>query len=146
CYLEGMSRDEAAGRLGWSVSLVKNRLEQARDRLRRRLKQRGLSLSGTLLATLLLEKPVPAALPSPLAPSTVRAALARTAGERVAGTVPGRVAGLVEGALKATAGTSRGKWILLALASMVTGASLLAYRVPEQSPLQNADQPRREKP
>src|SRR5262249_17073949 len=33
CYLEGLTRDEAAQQLGWSPGTLKSRLEQARQRL-----------------------------------------------------------------------------------------------------------------
>jgi RNA polymerase sigma factor (sigma-70 family) len=50
CYLEGLSRDEAAARLGRSVNTVKKALEAGRVRLRRRLVRRGVTLSAGLLA------------------------------------------------------------------------------------------------
>jgi RNA polymerase sigma factor (sigma-70 family) len=50
CYLEGLSRDEAAARLGRSVSGVKKALEVGRVRLRKRLIRRGVTLSAGLLA------------------------------------------------------------------------------------------------
>jgi RNA polymerase sigma factor (sigma-70 family) len=55
CYLEGLSRDEAARELGWRCGLLKSRLEQARELLRRRLSRRGLTLQGVLAAGLLAE-------------------------------------------------------------------------------------------
>ncbi len=50
CHLEGLSRDEAAQRLGWSFDVLRGRLERGRDRLRRRLTRRGVTLSAGLLA------------------------------------------------------------------------------------------------
>jgi RNA polymerase sigma factor (sigma-70 family) len=50
CYLEGLSRDEAAGRLGCKLGLIKKRLERGRQLLRTRLKSRGIALSTGLLA------------------------------------------------------------------------------------------------
>jgi RNA polymerase sigma factor (sigma-70 family) len=61
CYLEGLSRDEAAGRLGWSLGAVKAGLERGRAQLRRRLLRRGVALSAGLLAT--LGSPVTTAAP-----------------------------------------------------------------------------------
>jgi RNA polymerase sigma factor (sigma-70 family) len=52
CCLEGHSRDEAAHRLGWPLSIVKSRLERGRELLRRRLAQRGLAPSAALAAAL----------------------------------------------------------------------------------------------
>jgi RNA polymerase sigma factor (sigma-70 family) len=50
CYLQGLSRDEAARRLGWSLNEVRGRLERGRARLRARLEKRGITLSAGLLA------------------------------------------------------------------------------------------------
>jgi RNA polymerase sigma factor (sigma-70 family) len=50
CYLDGLSRDEAAAQLGWSLNEVRGRLERGRDRLRKRLEKRGIALSAGLLA------------------------------------------------------------------------------------------------
>src|SRR5262245_3180450 len=53
CYFEDLTRDEAADRLGWSLSTIKRRLDQARDLLRARLVRRGVG-PGLLGATTLL--------------------------------------------------------------------------------------------
>jgi len=53
CYFEDLTRDEAADRLGWSLSTVKRRLDQARERLKVRLLRRGVA-PGLLGATALL--------------------------------------------------------------------------------------------
>src|SRR5579883_1649814 len=50
CYLEGLSRDEAAARLGVGAETVRGRLERGRERLRRRLTRRGVTLSAGLLS------------------------------------------------------------------------------------------------
>ena len=46
CYLEGLTHEEAADRLGWPVGTVKGRLARARERLRGRLARRGVALPG----------------------------------------------------------------------------------------------------
>jgi len=51
CYLQGLSRDEAARRLGWSLNEVRGRLERGRARLRARLQKRGITLSAGLLGS-----------------------------------------------------------------------------------------------
>ncbi|HJZ90726.1 MAG TPA: sigma-70 family RNA polymerase sigma factor [Gemmataceae bacterium] len=53
CYFEDLTRDEAADRLGWSLSTVKRRLDQARGLLKARLVRRGVG-PGLLGATTLL--------------------------------------------------------------------------------------------
>ncbi len=52
CYLRGLSRDEAAASLGWSVGAVKGKLERGRKLLAARLTKRGVGLSVGLLAAL----------------------------------------------------------------------------------------------
>lgn len=48
CYFEGLTRQQAAQRLGWSLRTLERRLEQGRQRLRRRLEQRGEALPALL--------------------------------------------------------------------------------------------------
>lgn len=63
CYLCGKTNVEAAELLGWPGGSISARLARARDALRRRLNRRGLSLSAGLLALLLTNKGMAAALP-----------------------------------------------------------------------------------
>jgi protein involved in polysaccharide export with SLBB domain len=46
CYLEGLTHEQAAERLGWPVGTVRGRLARARDRLRARLKCDGAASAG----------------------------------------------------------------------------------------------------
>lgn len=88
CYFEELTRDEAADRLGWSLSTLKRRLETARDRLRLRLLRRGIA-PGLLGATALLTDRLTARVPPTVettamtlanqAPSSAIRALAVTA-------------------------------------------------------------------
>ena len=48
CYLEGLTHDQAAARLGWPVGTVRSRLARARDQLRVRLVRRGVTVPATL--------------------------------------------------------------------------------------------------
>src|SRR5205807_7260787 len=52
CCVQGLSREDAARRLGWSDGAVKGRLERGRRRLAARLAARGLAPSAVLLAPL----------------------------------------------------------------------------------------------
>jgi RNA polymerase sigma factor (sigma-70 family) len=52
-YLHGLSYEQVARQLGCPVGTLGSWLAQARDRLRRRLVQRGIALSSALLATVL---------------------------------------------------------------------------------------------
>ncbi|MCI0683287.1 MAG: RNA polymerase sigma factor [Gemmataceae bacterium] len=71
CYLEGKTNDEAARALGWPKGTVATRLTRGRERLRRRLRRRGWTLSAAALASVLAEK----ALAGPLPAGWVHAAL-----------------------------------------------------------------------
>lgn len=50
CYLEGLTRDEAAARLGWTLGTVRGRLERGRAMLQARLTRRGVALAAALAA------------------------------------------------------------------------------------------------
>ncbi|HEV3437407.1 MAG TPA: sigma factor-like helix-turn-helix DNA-binding protein, partial [Gemmata sp.] len=52
CYLDGLSRDEAATQLGWRAGSVKAGLERGREKLRAALAHRGVTLSAGLLTVL----------------------------------------------------------------------------------------------
>src|SRR5262245_48321514 len=87
CYLESLTRDEAAKRLGWSLRTLHRRLDEGRTRLRTRLTRRGLA--PTLLATAVLSTTeLRADVPPPLALQT-------TALTRADATVPSSVDSLV---------------------------------------------------
>jgi RNA polymerase sigma factor (sigma-70 family) len=101
CYLEGKTRDEAAQELGWTVSTLRGRLERGRERLRRRLVQRGLTLSGALLAAVLSQATAAATVPAALVVTTARAALAISAGKSAAAGTSVAVTSLAEGVLRA---------------------------------------------
>ncbi len=97
CCLEGRSRDEAAGCLGWELATVKDRLERGRERLRQRLAKRGVLLGTALTSTWLLEGVASAGLP---AQATAGAALLLASGQAtLAGLLPPRVAALVKGGM-----------------------------------------------
>jgi RNA polymerase sigma factor (sigma-70 family) len=62
CYLECLTRDEAAKQLGLSPTTLHGRLERARDLLRHRLAKRGLTLAAVMSAAALSETAAQAAL------------------------------------------------------------------------------------
>ena len=79
CYLSGRTRDEAAERLGWSVSTLKRRLEEGRAALRGRLERRGISAAGLALAVL-----SPSALDAAVCPALAHSCLDAVLGKEVA--------------------------------------------------------------
>jgi RNA polymerase sigma factor (sigma-70 family) len=75
CYLQGLTHDEAARRLGWPDSTVKGRLQRGRALLRARLERRGLGLGAALGAAALAGPALASPLPRTLTAAAVRAAL-----------------------------------------------------------------------
>jgi RNA polymerase sigma factor (sigma-70 family) len=127
CYLEGKTYDEAAHALGCSKGTVSSRLTRARERLRRRLVGRGVTLSGGLLATLLAARAAPAAVPPPLLRTTLRAAVAAAVGGAGAAVVSSRVLQLTEGVVQSMSTNKLrivGGFLLAACAVGVAGAAL----------------------
>jgi RNA polymerase sigma factor (sigma-70 family) len=109
CYLQGLTRDEAARQLVCSESTLHRRLHGARERLRQRLERRGLTLPAALLAT----GATVATVPRTLAAATTKAAAGRAP-------VPAEVAGLVQGSLQT---------LTFGMVKAVAGAVLVAVLV-----------------
>ena len=72
CYLEGLTHEEAAGRLRWPVGTVRSRLARGRDKLRSRLTRRGLTADDATLTAAIATQPIS----SLLIDRTVRLSLA----------------------------------------------------------------------
>jgi hypothetical protein len=75
CYLEGLSTDAVATRLGCPKGTVLSRLSRARERLRGRLARRGLALPTPSLFGGRAPRAAPAAIPPRLLTAAVRASL-----------------------------------------------------------------------
>src|SRR6478672_9397573 len=82
CYLSGVTRDEAAEQLGWSLSTLKRRLDEGRTALRGRLERRGISAAGLALVVL-----SPGALDAEVRPALVKACLDAVSGKATAARV-----------------------------------------------------------
>jgi RNA polymerase sigma factor (sigma-70 family) len=124
CYLQGLTQDQAAARLGWSSKTLRRRLEQGRQRLGLRLARRGLTLSAALAATLLSQAAAPAAVPSTLLAATARV-VARLIADpaRAAEIIPARIACLTEKGCPAMPTT---RFPIAIVAALVLGAFALA--------------------
>lgn len=98
CHLEGLTRDEAAARLGCSVGAIKDRLERGRELLKSRLVRRGVTLSAAMLGSWLLASPVQAASLA-TADALVKSSIAFATGNLAAGTVSASALTLAKGML-----------------------------------------------
>jgi RNA polymerase sigma factor (sigma-70 family) len=140
CYLNDLTRDEAAERLGVTAQAIKGRLERGRKVLRKRLVQRGVTLSAGLLG-MLANSPTANGLPPRLIQATVRAT---TQGPSPA------VAALSKG-VSAAMLTSKSKLavtvvLCLGLLTVLTGYQLFASRHGSASPGHAEAQPRQPEP
>jgi RNA polymerase sigma factor (sigma-70 family) len=129
CDLEGKTRKEAARQLGWPEGTVAGRLATARKMLARRLTQRGITLSGGMLAVLFSQKVASAGVPTSVASSTIKAASLLGAGQAAAtGVISAKVATLTEGVLK-TMFLNKLKTVVMLLLVLagVLGGTLLSF-------------------
>jgi RNA polymerase sigma factor (sigma-70 family) len=101
CYLEGLTRDEAAQHLGWSTGTVRGRLARGRALLRARLIRRGLPLGAALLPAALVPKASASFSAALLAPTVKAALLSGLRDPAANGVVSAQVVALAEEVLRA---------------------------------------------
>ncbi len=100
CYWQGRTHEQAGEQLGCARGTIKDRLEKARELLRKRLARRELALSASWFATSLSEG-MSATVSAELMQSTVRSALLFSMGRLPAGTVSPNVLASAKDALQA---------------------------------------------
>jgi RNA polymerase sigma factor (sigma-70 family) len=139
CYLEAMSYQEAASRLGLTEDALRGRLARARERLRSRLTRRGVEVSGILVASRPAIRAT-LAVRSGLLQSTARAAMSVSAGSMVgSGLISETAISLSERICRTMIRTKLSAAAMtLALGTLVAGAMVLA-----QSGGGRRDQPER---
>jgi RNA polymerase sigma factor (sigma-70 family) len=133
CHVQGKTNEEAAQQLGCAKGTVLSRLARARQRLRVRLSRRGVTLSGTALAALLLP-PTSTAVSAPLRDAVLRAG--QQAESRLPGALSDRVLALTEGTLR-TMKLSRLKTCLVLIAAVAVlgfGVAVAARQVVAEKP------------
>jgi RNA polymerase sigma-70 factor (ECF subfamily) len=136
CYVEGLTRDEAAARLGLSLNALRGRLDYGRTLFRGRLTRRGIALTPLVLGGLLVPQRA-AALPALLVVSTVKAATLVAAGRALpAGLVPTRVVALMEGMVQTMVRTKLALTgaTLLMLAGLGVGLCTVRREIPARGP------------
>jgi RNA polymerase sigma factor (sigma-70 family) len=141
CYLECMTRDEAAKQLGLLPTTLYGRLERARDMLRTCLTKRGLTLSAAISAAAVGEGAVQAALAPTFVVSSTKAAMLLAAGQAITdGVVASNVVGLTEGVLKTMLFTKlkTATAVLLVFAALCGGIGLMCQTQAGETP---KDQP-----
>jgi RNA polymerase sigma factor (sigma-70 family) len=127
CHLEGLATADAAQRLGCAQGTILSRLARARDRLRRRLIRRGLTVPAGLLAAHWVPREAAAARAAAAALSTVQAAWHTAAGRATLGaSVSPPVAALTRATLRALLMT---RLTLVALA-LTMAAGLATLTIP----------------
>jgi RND family efflux transporter MFP subunit len=127
CDLEGRTHEQVARHLGWPVGTVKSRLSRAHERLRDRLRRRGLSPEGGLHAIAMGSTGLQEVMPEALVESTTLAAVRFGASRMI---VNRSVTSLAQGVLRAmfVSRLFNAVPVLLVACATVTGAGLLAAR------------------
>ena len=138
CYLEGLSHEEAARRLGCPLGTVNSRLATARQRLGARLLRRGLAPAALPIGGAIVPGAAQGAVPSPLLHATLQASLRLANGYAPAGPATAKVALLTQEFFRATIAA---KLRIVALATgilaagvAVAGAGLLGRAAPASPP------------
>lgn len=134
CYLEGLTHEQAARRLGWPVGTVHSRLARARERLRGRLERRGVAPSP-LAPPAWLFGLTRVQVSSDLIHSTVRAAFA-VPNKVGAGLISPSAAALTEEVLR-TMFIAKLKTVaagVVAAGALITGAVVYGYQTPVGAP------------
>jgi RNA polymerase sigma factor (sigma-70 family) len=132
CYLEGLTQNEAAQRLGWRPGVLRGRLDRGRQRLRSRLIRRGLTLSAALFGAVLGSSRASAAPPL-VAAAAVKAASPCTGPS----CFPPHVVALAEGVLRAMF-QAKLKMTAVVLAALFLGVLSVVWL---SGPLPAQDQP-----
>ncbi len=123
CDLDGLSRADAAIRLGWNEGTLSTRLHRGRKRLAAALQGRGIAAPALALATLGAATSAPAS------------AVAATIASAASGSVPESIALLIHSTLREMTMRLTTKWPMLLVAGLLTAAfGGLLLAAPEPTP------------
>jgi HlyD family secretion protein len=134
CDLEGRTHQQAARHLGWPVGTVKSRQARGRERLRDRLRRRGLAPNACLLGTGQIGAAPDTVVPAALIHSTTRSVVQFVTCQSA---VRASILSLAQGVLSAM---SFSRWlkaasVMLVVGATVSGAGILAQRRVRGAPL-----------
>jgi RNA polymerase sigma factor (sigma-70 family) len=138
CYWQGQTHEQAGQQLGCARGTIKDRLEKAREILRKRLTRRGLALSAAWIATSLSEG-MSATVSAELVQTTVRGAMLFSVERLPTGIVSATAADRAQDILKEML-TSKFKYglVLVLMLGLLGGGAGLASRhettTPENEP------------
>jgi RNA polymerase sigma factor (sigma-70 family) len=135
CWLEGFSTEAAGQRLRCPQGTILSRLSRARERLRKRLTRRGVTLAGGALGMASFTEAAPAAVPEALVGSTIQIASRALSGSGT-GSVSAAVATLTKRVLTTMLLTKMktAAALLLSVGAVITGAAVVAQQDSAPSP------------
>ena len=137
CYLEGLSTEAAARRLGCPQGTILSRLSRAREQLRKRLTRRGVAVPAGLMTAGLVTTTADAAVPIALARGIVEAAVAAVMqGTTSTGAISAAVTQLTQGVLRAMFFTKLklAAAAIVTIAALATGAGVAIQNLSEPGP------------
>ncbi len=136
CDLSGHTHEEAARRLAWPVGTVKGRQSRARDLLKKRLVQRGIAPSASLLILTMVRESSAGTVPTALAQTTIKAATLVATGQTAAlGLISAHVVAMMqEGMTTMSFSTLKLTATSLLAASFVVGGAAVFAQVEGVSP------------
>ncbi len=157
CDLQGKTRKQAAGQLGWAEGTVSSRLARGRTMLAKRLAKHGLLLSVEALVAFMSQNMASACLPPTLVSATVKAASIMAAGKTVAtGLISPTVVALTEKVVKGmlltklktmvavlmvagVLGTGIGSGARLAMSDVEAGTAISTKNAPDKDQAKSKD-------
>jgi RNA polymerase sigma factor (sigma-70 family) len=142
CYLEGLTNEQAAGRLGCPCGTVADRLARGRRRLRSRMTRRGLAIPAALLTTALASGTGAAYPGVGLVLATIRSSLAfGSSGTAGFALVSNPVTTLTQGVLREmyiTRVVSAGVVLLAAMLTLTAASAYFLTATPDSAAVAHA--------